>query len=33
MRARPNWRATFSRIFPFLEWLPELRQWAVLRAT
>ena len=32
MRARPNWRATFSRIFPFLEWLPELRQWAVLRA-
>jgi len=26
------WRITLHRFFPFLEWLPELRQWSTLRA-
>ena len=32
MFALPHWRATLKRIFPFLEWLPELKKWSVLRA-
>ncbi|AHE68321.1 SulP family inorganic anion transporter [Legionella oakridgensis] len=27
-----QWRAVLKRLFPCLEWLPELRQWITLRA-
>ncbi|WP_133127622.1 SulP family inorganic anion transporter [Legionella nagasakiensis] len=27
-----QWRVVLSRIFPFLEWLSELKQWGTLRA-
>lgn len=27
-----HWQTTIKHFFPFLEWLPELRQWSTLRA-
>ena len=32
MHSLPYWRTVLNRIFPFLEWLTELRQWSILRA-